>query len=330
MRVREWGSEGVEMEKRKIRVKFVDQCWDQHGVENYLYPYLVRHWDVELVEKEPEYLFCSVFGREHLKYDCVKILFCGENLAPDFNWYDYAMGPDDIVFGDRYLRVPLFGFSKAFRNPALDAGRRAVMEASRLLDRGFCSFVVSNANADPIRDMFFERLSKYKKVASGGRHMNNVGGPVADKPAFCAKYKFNIAFENSAHPGYTTEKIVEPLSVSSVPIYWGNPDIEKDFSADCMVRVKGEDDIDRAIEEIVRLDSDDEAYLAKCRAAVSGNGGSEWFDRRLEEFLAHIIDQPKESASRLARAGTQMNYRSYQRHALGVYDFLHGFIPKFG
>lgn len=312
--------------KRRIRVKFVDQCVDQRDEANYFYQYLAKRYDVELVKDDPEYLFCSVFGRKHLKYDCVKIFFSGENMSPDFNWYDYAMGPDDIDFGDRYLHVPLYGFSKAFRSPSLAAERRLEMEAAKLLDRGFCSFVVSNANADPIRDMFFERLSKYKKVASGGRHLNNVGGPVADKLDFCSKYKFNIAFENSAYPGYTTEKIVEPLSVASVPIYWGNPDIEKDFSPDCMVRVEGKDGVERAIEEIIRLDNDDEAYLAKCRAAVSDNAGCEWFDKRVDAFLAHIIDQPKESAPRLAKAGMQKNYRSYQRHALGVYDFLHRFV----
>lgn len=309
--------------KKTIRVKFVDQCWDQVGECNYLYPYLTRRWNVELVERDPEYVFCSCFGREHLRYDCVKVFFSGENLAPDFNSYDYAIGSDWIAFGDRYLRVPLYAFYPAWRKLI----RLNERDRQGILDRKFCSFVVSNDRADPIRDRFFRRLSEYKPVDSGGRHLNNVGGPVADKIEFCSRYKFNIAFENSAYPGYTTEKIMEPLSVGSVPIYWGNPEIGREFNLDCMVRVRDESDIERAVEEIVRLDQDDVAYLAKCRAPLFAENGFVDYDRVIDGFLAAIIDQPIEKARRLARTGLQPNVRSYERHAHRVYDFLRKLVP---
>lgn len=35
------------------------------------------------------------------KYDCIKIFFTGEEQSPDFNIADYAVGYDDIRFGDR-------------------------------------------------------------------------------------------------------------------------------------------------------------------------------------------------------------------------------------
>ena len=76
----------------------------------------------------------------------------------------------------------------------------------------FCSMVVSNAQvSNPIRERFFRLLSEYKQVDSGGRLWNNVGGPVADKQKFIGGYKFNIAFENSAVLGYTTEKIMDAI-----------------------------------------------------------------------------------------------------------------------
>ena len=60
---------------------------------------------------------------------------------------------------------------------------------------------------------FFQRLSRRKRVDSGGRAFNNIGGPIpAGSPAkldFLRAYKFNLAFENASLPGYTTEKIVE-------------------------------------------------------------------------------------------------------------------------
>ncbi len=36
----------------------------------------------------PDFLFCGTFGHEHLQYDCVKVLFTGEDSIPDFNLYD--------------------------------------------------------------------------------------------------------------------------------------------------------------------------------------------------------------------------------------------------
>ena len=40
-----------------------------------------------------------------------------------------------------------------------------------------------------------------------------------------------IAFENSSFPGYTTEKIFEPMLEGSIPIYWGNPRVDEDVYA---------------------------------------------------------------------------------------------------
>ena len=59
--------------------------------------------------------------------------------------------------------------------------------------------------------------------------MNTLGHRVADKRAFLADHRFTIAFENESHSGYTTEKVVEPMLVNSIPIYWGDPLIGRDF-----------------------------------------------------------------------------------------------------
>ena len=64
----------------------------------------------------------------------------------------------------------------------------------------------------------FEALSWYQQVSSGGRYKNNIGGPVDDKLKFQRKHKFVIAFENTATPGYTTEKIIGAFAAGAVPI----------------------------------------------------------------------------------------------------------------
>lgn len=293
---------------RTIRINFVNY-WDGPN-HDYLhdpdYQFLCKHYNVEISDN-PEYLFCEVLGHDDLKYNCVKIVTTGENMVPDFSRFDYVIGFDYIEFGDRYLRHPLYvryaEYEKLKTPPECE-------DPKKLLNRKFCSFVVSNAaRADPIRERFFHELSKYKKVDSGGRYLNNVGGPVKNKLEFCAQYKFNIAIENSSSPGYVTEKIMQPLVVNSMPVYYGDPLIENDFSPDCMVRINSKDDIDRAIAEIIELDRDDDAYLQKCLAPRLVKPW-DYYDRKREEFLLHIIEQPLESARRTVDYGYQRVFRA--------------------
>ena len=189
-----------------------------------------------------------------------------------------------------------------------------------LLHRKFCSFVVSNGGGDPARTEFFKRLSKYKHVDSGGRFMNNVGGAVANKLEFCARYKFNIAFENSCHPGYVTEKVMQPLSVWSVPIYYGAQDVEKDFSLECMVRLKDVNDIDALIDEVIELDRNDDLYLEKCTASRFPTNLR--YENSLEKFLYSIFDRDCSVARRLSHYGCQPTYRKKLRNLWRAHDFL--------
>ena len=305
---------------KKVRVKFADY-YGKKPDEIMAYRILRQFYDVEVVERSPDYLIDGGLGNEHLDYpDAVKIVFIGESYCPDFNLFDYAVGFDDISFGDRYLRVPLYAFYGAFQDLCSRPNRP--LDAERLLRRGFCSFVVSNPDGDPMRVEFFRRLSKYKPVASGGRMFNNVGGPVADKYDFISKYKFNIAFENSVVPGYTTEKVMEPLSVGSVPIYYGNPRIAEDFNPGCMVRVASRDDVERAVDEIVALDKDDDAYLAKL-AALTFVHHFEWHEQRLTDFLRGIFDRSLDEARRLSAYGYQTNIRRRAVKARNIYDLTH-------
>ena len=270
----------------RIKLRFVDYSSGYVPEEQLIYKVLSRHFEIDQVS-DPDFIISCGLGVEHTKYDrCVKIVWIGENVVPDFNWFDYAIGFDHMDFGDRYLRVPLCAFYESYRRIEEPLDRTD----EQLLNRDFCSFVASNPQRDPIVFDFVRELSKYKKVSCGGACLNNVGGRVKDKMSFCAAHKFNVAFENSSSPGYTTEKIMQPLVAGSVPIYYGNPMVEADFNPGCMVRVGGWDDIPRVIDEIVALDKDDAAYLSKCRAPRLAEDRLA-HERRLEAFLLGIVER---------------------------------------
>lgn len=319
--------------KKQIKIKFTGFAWYHDPRKLDYYRFLCNRYDVVESDK-PDYVIDGGQNFEHVKYDALKILIDCENCVPNFDDYDYAVASCHMSFGDRYVRVPWFAFYTYFP----DIERRKQVPDPSLLNRKFCSFVVSDAEyGDPIRRIFFERLSKYKRVDSGGRWRNNIGGHVKDKLAFCRQYKFNIAFENSSFPGYTTEKIMEAYVAQTVPIYYGNPTVETDFKPESMIRVSGLDDIERAVEDVVRLDQDDDAYMKMVTASCLVAENTSVYERRLENFLAHIFDQPLEQARRLCPYGYQANNRRHLKMVHGldqwmrdskIYNFVVGIKGK--
>jgi alpha(1,3/1,4) fucosyltransferase len=136
----------------------------------------------------------------------------------------------------------------------------------------FCNFIFSNAHALE-RLRLFELLSKYRKVDAGGPLRNNVGYNVKHKLPFISDYKFTIAYENSSFPGYATEKLVEPMIVNSIPIYWGDPMVTADFNVESFVCANGRS-VDDVVAEIVELDRNPDLYAAKL--------AQPWFDGNVQ------------------------------------------------
>ena len=296
------------MDKRKtVRIHFTDFWPDFQPGQFFVYQILSRKYRLELDEANPNYLFFSCFGSNHLNYkDCVKIFWTGENLFPNFNLCDYAMGCVFLQLGDRYLRYPEWA---VYNRPWLYS--RTLTNEAMLLNRRFCNFVYSNNEyADPFRVRFFKRLSEYRRVDAGGKLENNLGGCVIDKLFFMSMYKFTIAFENSSVEGYTTEKLIDPMKVDSLPIYWGNPKVHLDFNLEAMVYVRDCNAMDEAIAEVIALDNDDAAYLEKLKKPCFLCGSYSGWVKKLVVFLDHIFEQDKEKAIRRSKYGGQLWFLS--------------------
>ena len=250
--------------KKKLRVAFSD-FWDVFDPnENFITDALKKHFEVE-ISPDPDFVFCSIFGRRYLKYDCPRIFYTGENITPDFNLVDYGLGFPEIDFYDRYLRLPHYVLYPRACSLAIAPPE---MTDEELVNRKFCNYVISNALSANERSVMIEKLGGYKPLDSGGRYHNNVGGPVADKIEFARGYKFSVTFENSGSRGYTTEKIMESYASYSVPIYWGNPDIAKEFNPDSFINCHDFESFDEAVEYIRKVDNDDELYLKMVKAPI--------------------------------------------------------------
>jgi len=67
----------------------------------------------------------------------------------------------------------------------------------------------------------------YSKFPNAGkvRRFPSFRGTVKSKNAVMRAYKFAIAYENAAFPGYVTEKIFDAFFAGCVPVYIGAPDV---------------------------------------------------------------------------------------------------------
>lgn len=285
--------------KRKIKVQFLD-FWKTFNIDtDPLVQALKVNYELDITDKNPDYVFFSCFGYENLKVSekCIKVFFTGENCVPDFNICDYAIGFHYLDFGDRYLRWQEY-------DPRADKKHILPVDFDLHRDKPeFCSFVVTNGNGLPERVRVFNYLSGYKKVNSGGRFMNNIGGCLADKFAFNLRHKFSIAIENSSSPGYTTEKISDAFAARTIPIYYGDPLISRVFNSRAMVNIHEFPSFEDAMKRVIELDQNEELYLQTLKepAFVSKEYEHEVQFSNLVTFLSGIIERPKEQSYRYNR-----------------------------
>ena len=277
--------------------------WEDFFSEQSLIPQTIHEIcqieDTQDVTKA-DYLLYSLFSQDHwfAPDRVIKIFYTGENVTPDFNACDYAIGFDWLDFGDRYFRFPLYYLYKDICELMETKHQRPIAEKN-----DFCSITVSNANRNPVFQELFEKLSVYKKVDSGGGWRNNIGGLVEDKFSFDSSHKFSIVCENSSSPGYTTEKLIQAFAANCIPIYWGDSAIDKVFNKEAFVNVMDYGSVEDVVEKVKEIDHNDSLYVAmqKEPALVDERYKKEHQIKELNNFLSNIFNAPLDKAMRRNR-----------------------------
>ena len=251
------------MDRRTLLIDFADFWPNFDKTDNWIWNLLTERFDLVLSD-QPQMVIYSCYGNRHVGHRGVRVFISHENRGWGFSRCDWAI-TSDYVESPRHLRVPLW----ATMVPS-GAGRVAPLGPA-VADRGFAATVVSNGNS-ATRERVHDLLDGYREVASGGRHRNNVGCPVADKQAFIGQYKFTLAFENSSYPGYTTEKLLHALQANTVPIYWGDPYVGRDFNVKRFVNCHDFADEAALLQRIIELDQDDDQYRSMLAEPWFNNG----------------------------------------------------------
>jgi hypothetical protein len=168
-----------------------------------------------------------------------------------------------------------------------------------------------------MRNRIFKSLHRKKPVASGGTLFNTTGTKIDDKMAFLRRARFNLACENSRSPGYVTEKLVDAIHACAVPIYWGAPDVGRDFDPRCLINISDYADLDEATEAILRVDQDEAARRRILEAPVFlGNAAPECMSP--QHLLAPLTDllESRSPARRHPRVRRLHEHIRASRHSL--------------
>ena len=274
----------------------------------------VKRKVVGVTEGPMDVLLFGPFGDAWKKFpaELPKIHYTGENTDPIVrNDIRLNIGYKHLDMNDgRYLRLPLWMLEinwfradpERIGNPKpipieMACSTRVAAEANQGPRKKFCAFVVTNPR-QPMRNAAFQWLSQYKPVDSAGRLFNNVGdvifaglgggGGELVKVEFYKKYRFVLTYENQSSPGYTTEKLLHAKAAGCVPIYWGDPKVERDFDTAGFIDVRGVTTAGELIQMVKRVEEDPGMWRKKAGVPAVDEVRRDMVRRTLSECARRI------------------------------------------
>lgn len=263
-----------------LKVGFYD-FWPGHQpTHNYFFHVLSLRYRVEIDQGHPDVALFSVFGNEHHRVRCKKYHFTGEARKASRETYDYSFSFDDT--NEHNYRLPLWvlylnWFGSSHPN---DSNPSYLVPPSLLCDRVvppkkplFCNFVYNNPSGERLR--FLDVLARRARVDCIGTLAGNaphLGGDELTKLNALRQYRFTIAFENTIHPGYVTEKILHPLAAQSVPIYWGCREVAADFNSEAFLDARNYASLDALADAVMDIEANPKRWQEMAAAPVFKGG----------------------------------------------------------
>lgn len=307
---------------KTIKIKYVG-FWndvDETLHKQHLFRILEKNYNIEFSD-DPDYVICCVFGKpyDYCNYDCVRIMYVGENYIPDFNLVDYGISNYPLSFQDRAFYFP-FCIDEFGHCQSLEFKDRNYPD-SILKDKPyFANFIAGHESEGKIRGNFFKKLCEYKRVESCGTYLNNMpdGQTVQwhndSKRQFQSKCKFTLCFESTKHEGFVTEKIVDAFYADTIPVYYGSDNVKDIFNEKAFINCADYPDYESVLAKIKELDEDDEKYLEMLRQPIFKNPSFPSDSlKKLEEYVKYIFDQPLEKASRRSKVYSAKGFNDYNK-----------------
>jgi alpha(1,3/1,4) fucosyltransferase len=287
--------------KINLKVNFENFWPDFQKKDNYWYHLLSTKYNVNIADDPDLLIFSYDYTGKRLDktYDpkkTTKVYYTGESDAPNFADCHGAI-TQRYISHDSHFRLPLWTqYINWFGTRPLVSNRDQcyLIDPNYLLQKkfdpdsllkqktNFCNFLYTQPRG--LRLTFMDYFKDYKKIDSAGQLHNNMGGTVQGRSDHIFKilwqesYKFTASLENTQEPGYTTEKLLHPMSTLSLPIYWGNEKVSEEFNTSSFISIHDFESVEAAVEYIKEVDNNQDLYLDIMSRP--------WFKNR--EFPEHV------------------------------------------
>jgi hypothetical protein len=271
------------------------------GGRNFFTRLLEPHFDIRW-DDPAEFVIYGHIGHAHRLQNGVKIYWTQELYGPDWKECDYAIVPRKVDDPRAYY-LPIYAFDQQLE-PMI---RSSVPDPDKILagKPNFCSLLCAYSDRTTRqRQEFFHILNRRRKVDSAGPALNNTGFRIPKggdgmnryehKIGWIRNYRFNIAFENRLCPGWTTEKLVDPLHVHTIPIHWGDSRVGEFFNPESFISAHDFRSLDELADYVLHVDETPELYARYVQAPpFVGNRPSPVYDlNRLVDFFRRIFAAP--------------------------------------
>jgi len=234
--------------KKQIGVSF-HRFWPTFDIIDFrnLFSFMSKDYEFIQVDKNPDFIFHSSYigSRNVLSTFGNKpnIFYQIEDWIPkNLNDASFIIHPRTNLKLDssKYLDLPSYWFQIYILGRKIEELIKS--DKSYIRKDNFCNFIYKVSNPKlkqyEVRNKFYLDMSKeFGFIHCPGKSMNN--SPSIDKNKkgkywrhynklnYIKNFKYTITFENHWAPGYITEKLIDPMLVGSIPIYWGAPKISE-------------------------------------------------------------------------------------------------------
>ena len=149
------------------------------------------------------------------------------------------------------------------------------------------------------KEINFKKLCEYKKVDSFGQSLKNCDVIVPERNSkncwnryylnIIGEYKFMITFENNLANGIVTEKIYNAFMGNTLPIYWGNAEINKHFNKDSFINYHDYNTDEEVINFIKKIDTDDELYYKMLNSQKLHANSQDYYRNQYKNIWKNVL-----------------------------------------
>lgn len=238
----------------------------------------------------------------------VKIMIALEAVFPDLNLFDYAITfCNHFSCYDRVLHIPYLEYLSCI-------GYKYILDRidePKIYEKKnkFCNFIYGNSNGHIMREKLFFAISKYKRVDSLGKFLNNtkIKNTRKDKNwleisiDLKQDYRFSIACENAIFPGYTSEKLLTSFLAGTIPVYWGNDAVSEEFNEASFINANKYSSLEEIVHVIKEIDEDEDKYKTMLFAPARTNEQINKFYVHREDFYRNYFSIFEQSVIKAKR-----------------------------